>query len=332
VRVSAEQVRALADRRGAVANRDVVRALGVSAATAHRLLQALVVSGALERQGKGRAARYRLPRLRHRFRLRGLDENAVWQKLAAAIGRIRALGTDELRSLQYAATEVLNNAVDHSGGRAVEVTVVFAAGGATVTTISDDGIGVFRRIRKDFGFASPHEAIVQLEKGKLTSDPARHSGEGLFFSSKAVTRFRLESEALAWVVDNEAGDSGIGASRTRRGTRVELTVVRGRTPRLEDVFRAYTDPDTLRFARTRVTVKLAALGSALVSRSEAKRVLARLREFTHVTLDFSGVDVVGQGFCDEVFRVFARAHPRIALEPIGMNDAVAFMVARARTT
>src|SRR2546427_6207085 len=39
--------------RGAIRNRDVVDALGVSAATAHRLLQALVLSGVLERHGKG---------------------------------------------------------------------------------------------------------------------------------------------------------------------------------------------------------------------------------------------------------------------------------------
>ncbi|MBY0274418.1 STAS-like domain-containing protein [Candidatus Binatia bacterium] len=69
---------------------------------------------------------------------------------------------------------------------------------------------------------------------------------------------------------------------------------------------------------------------ALVSRSEAKRLVLRLTECRHVTLDFSGVDVVGQGFCDEVFRVFARAHPELVLEPTGMNDTVAFMVARAR--
>ncbi len=67
-----------------------------------------------------------------------------------------------------------------------------------------------------------------------------------------------------------------------------------------------------------------------VSRSEAKRLVARLPEFRHVTLEFSGVDVVGQGFCDEVFRVFAHAHADVGLEPVGMNDTVAFMVARAR--
>jgi hypothetical protein len=212
----------------------------------------------------------------------------------------------------------------------VDVAVSFDKRGSTVTTIKDDGIGVFRRVCEDFGYATPQDAIVQLEKGKLTSDPTRHSGEGLFFSSKAVTRFRLESQGTAWIVDNQVRDSAIAPSEVRRGTRVRLEVVPGHVPPLEEVFAAYTDPESLRFTRTRATIKLAGLGTTLVSRSEAKRLVARLTEFQHVTLDFSGVEVVGQGFCDEVFRVFARANPGVALEPVGMNDSVAFMVSRAR--
>ena len=327
---AAERVRRLVDRRGEIQNRDVVDALHVSAATAHRLLQSLATSGLLQRQGKGRAVRYRLPRVRRRFRRAGLDEHRAWDELAAEIARIRPLGGDEARSLAYAASEILNNAVDHSRGSRVEVSVGFERGGSTVVTVSDDGVGVFRRMCEDFGYATPADAIVQLEKGKLTSDPDRHSGEGLFFSSKAVTRFRIESQGTAWIVDNEVGDSGIGPSERKRGTAVLLEVVAGRVPRLEDVFAAHTDPESLRFTRTRATIKLAGFGRTLVSRSEAKRLVARLAEFEHVTLDFTGVEVVGQGFCDEIFRVFARAHPVVTLEPVGMSDAVAFMVRRAQ--
>lgn len=327
---AAERVRRLVDRRGEVQNRHVAAALHVSPATAHRILQALVVGGVLQRHGAGRAARYRLRTVRHRYRLEGLDEHRAWDEVAADVARIRALQPDAAHGLAYAASEVLNNAVDHSRGRSVQVTVTFEQGGATVATVQDDGVGVFRRVCEDFGYATPQDAIVQLEKGKLTSDPSRHSGEGLFFSSKAVTRFRLESQGIAWIVDGEARDSAIGPSDVRRGTRVRLEVVPGKVPRLADVFASYTDPDSLRFTQTRATIKLAALGTVLVSRSEAKRMVARLPEFRHATLDFSGVEVVGQGFCDEVFRVFARAHPDVVLEPVGMNDTIAFMVARAR--
>lgn len=324
------RVQQLVDRKGEVQNRDVAHALGISPATAHRLLQALVIGGGLERVGQGRAARYRFRTVRRRFTLTNLDEHAVWEQITTDIARIRPLTRDVAPNLAYAASEILNNAVDHSRGRRVNVTVAFERGGATVTDVCDDGVGVFRRVCEDFGFPTPQDAIVQLEKGKLTSDPARHSGEGLFFSSKAVTRFRIESQGVAWVVDNQVGDSGIAPSDVRRGTRVRLESVPGQMPRLEELFASYTDPETLRFTRTRSTIRLATLGRVLVSRSEAKRTLARLADFRHVTFDFSGVEVVGQGFCDEIFRVFARAHPDVTLEPVGMNDPVAFMVARAR--
>lgn len=327
---AAERIRALVEREGEIANRDVVRALHVSPATSQRLLSALTTSGVLERHGKGRASRYRLRSVRRRFKLTGLEEDRAWQRVADGIARIRPLGEGEARSLRYAATEVINNAIDHSDGSVVEVSVSFETGGAVVTAISDDGIGVFARLCADFGFSTPQDAIVQLEKGRLTSDPSRHSGEGLFFSSKAVARFRLESQGVAWIVDNLERDSAVAASPLRKGTRVVLEIVQGRTPRLEDVFGAYTDAETLEFARTRSTIKLGALGKTLVSRSEAKRVTQRLGDFKHAVLDFSGVDVVGQGFCDEVFRIFARQHPAVTLEPVGMNDAIAFMIARAR--
>jgi anti-sigma regulatory factor (Ser/Thr protein kinase) len=326
----AARVRALVERRGEVANRDLARALRISPATSHRLLQALVIGGVLQRLGRGRAARYRLRPVRHRFRLAGLEEDRVWQQVAAELLRVRPLAADELHSLQYAASEIVNNAIEHSGGRSVAVEVAFEAAATTVMTIRDDGVGVFRRLSTDFGFRTPQDAIVQLEKGKLTTDPARHSGEGLFFSSKAVARFRLESQRVAWIVDNLVDDTAVGPSPVQRGTQVTLTIVAGKTPRLESVLAAYTDAETLAFTRTRSTVKLAGYGTALMSRSEARRIVQRLAEFSHVALDFSGVEVVGQGFCDEVFRVFARQHPEVSIEPVGMNDAIAFMVARAR--
>ena len=104
----------------------------------------------------------------------------------------------------------------------------------------------------------------------------------------------------------------------------------GHVPRLEDIFRRYTDPATFDFTRNTPLSSSRRAGTALVSRSEAKRRGLGAREFDEVELDFSGVDVVGQGFCDEVFRVFGRAHPEVVLEPVGMNDTIAFMVGRAR--
>lgn len=320
----------LLEQRDEIANRDLAERLGISPATSHRILQGLVLAGVLERRGNGRATVYRLRSVRRRYPIETAAEDEIWREVSQQIAQIRPLGDREEQALRYAASEILNNAIDHSGGQSVTVDADLRAIGTVVVRVVDDGVGVFQKVCRDFGYASAQEAIVQLEKGKLTSDPSRHSGEGLFFSSKAVSRFRLESDGVAWVVDSMVGDSALAPSEVRSGTQVVLEVIRGQTPFLPDVFAAYTSPKTLRFVRTRTTIALSAFGSSLVSRSEAKRVTARLPEFEHVTLDFSGVEMVGQGFCDEVFRVFATAHPDVVLEPVGMNDMVEFLVRRAQ--
>lgn len=79
----------------------------------------------------------------------------------------------------------------------------------------------------------------------------------------------------------------------------------------------------------RTVVRLSTFGPKLISRSEARRIVCDLNEFREVVLHFQGVDLVGQGFADEVFRVWAREHPETKLVPIEMNGSVEFMVERA---
>ena len=46
------------------------------------------------------------------------------------------------------------------------------------------------------------------------------------------------------------------------------------------------------------------MGVEFVSRSEAKRLLAELDKFSEITFDYKGVEKVGQGFVDEIYRVW----------------------------
>jgi hypothetical protein len=84
------------------------------------------------------------------------------------------------------------------------------------------------------------------------------------------------------------------------------------------------------FSRTIVPVRLARYGDErLVSRSQAKRLLARLDRFKEVVLNFEGVELIGQAFADEVFRVYPRQNPGVHLMPVNMNEQVRRMVLRA---
>ena len=80
------------------------------------------------------------------------------------------------------------------------------------------------------------------------------------------------------------------------------------------------------FHTTEVPVKLAQLSSQLTSRSQGKWVMQRATEFKTVILDFDGVELAGQGFIDEVFRVFALAHPEVRLLTRNLAPPVANMV------
>jgi hypothetical protein len=63
-----------------------------------------------------------------------------------------------------------------------------------------------------------------------------------------------------------------------------------------------------------------------VSRSEARRLLVNLEKFREIVLDFRDVRSVGQGFADEVFRVFTGRNPEIVIRSENVNPAVMAMI------
>lgn len=102
---------------------------------------------------------------------------------------------------------------------------------------------------------------------------------------------------------------------------------------LSEMFEHYAAArDDYAFSKTNVVLRLLATGddASFVSRSQAKRVLARLPRFKEVLLDFEGVKSIGPAFSDEIFRVFASAHPDVHLTPMRATDDVARMIQRAR--
>jgi hypothetical protein len=230
--------------------------------------------------------------------------------------------------MRYAFTEILNNAIEHSGGREIEVRFEAAPDGLAFV-IRDDGVGVFANLRRMLRLPSDLVALQELSKGKLTTLPAGHTGEGVFFTSKAARLFELSSGGLRWTVDNLRGDVAVGSSLVQKGTVVRVEIAHRPKRKLDQVFAEYTED--FAFSKTRVVIKLFTLGTLFISRSEARRVVANLEKWQSVVLDFTGVEEIGQGFADEVFRVWARAHPTIKVEAVSMSTPIAFLANRART-
>ena len=86
------------------------------------------------------------------------------------------------------------------------------------------------------------------------------------------------------------------------------------------------------FTKTVVPVRLARYGDDnLVSRSQARRLLARVDRFKLVVFDFDGVDAIGQAFADEIFRVFPALHPEVSVVAIKTSSPVKRMISPARS-
>jgi anti-sigma regulatory factor (Ser/Thr protein kinase) len=310
--------------------REVARALGVTRQTAHRHLRKLVEEGVLVVEGAGRGTRYRRaePVDARRYPTAGLEEDRVWAELSGPGSIAARLPAPAGAVLQYALTELVNNAIDHSAAPEVSVEIVEREGTVELG-VEDEGVGIFRHLRDRLDLESELAALQELSKGGATTMPSRHTGEGIFFTSKAANRFEISSRALRWVVDNRRHDMAVGElDPPVRGTRVRVEIDPTGARDLMAIFAEYTDD--FEFSRTRTIVRLFAIGTEFVSRSEAKRLVRGLDRFREVVIDFEGVGLVGQGFADEVFRVWSAAHPKVRLTPVGMAEPIAFVVERAR--
>ena len=316
-------------------NKLAARHFKVSRQAIYSHLKRLVQEGALNQHGNTRGRVYELATVlkwTREYEINDdLAEDLVWR---ADIDQVLGKLPENARNIwSYGFTEMLNNAKDHSGGSSVSVFITKTAVTAEMM-IMDNGVGIFRKLQSALGLLDERHAIFELSKGKLTTDPQHHTGEGLFFTSRMFDAFDILSGSVFFThaFGQEAGWQ-LERPSTLDGTAIFMRLNSHTSRTLREIFDAFTsNPDEPAFSRTVVPVQLAQYNDRLISRSQAKRVLARVELFSTVVLDFKNVPTIGQAFSDEVFRIFPQGHPQVELIPINANSEVTRMIARAQAT
>lgn len=311
----------------------VAAQLGMSTARISIQVRALVAGGYLHKQGTTRPTYSMGPnrRFERRYRREGLAEDAVW--FDQLLPLLRDMPRNIIDIAHHGVTEMVNNAVDHSDSGSVLVRMD-RRDGRLWFEVADDGIGIFRKITRALDLPDERLALLELAKGKLTTDPRRHSGEGIFFTSRMFDGFRIASEGLVFDHDADFETDLLDeadAADMASGTRVEMEIATDSKRTAKGVIDQYSSgPEDYSFAKTVVPVRLAKVGDEnLVSRSQAKRLLQRVDRFRCVVLDFAGVPGIGQAFADEIFRVFANEHPEVELIATHVASDVQQMIRRA---
>ena len=302
----------------------------------YRHLSKLETEGWLSSSGKGKGKRYQLGERREHQQLFALAdqlaEDVIWRAHFEFI--FEGLPENVVHICHYGFTEIVNNAIDHSNGNHIFVSAKRDSERAAITVL-DDGEGIFHKIAREHALSDERQALLELSKGKLTTDPANHTGEGIFFTSRSFDHFAIDSRGLRFSHKDDFQfdylfESEFSITESAE-TLVYMSITRNSEKNLDEVFERFTGgPEEFHFNKTVVPVRLAQYGDEkLISRSQAKRLLLRIEKFENVIFDFKDVTTVGQAFADEIFRVYANKHPNMTLLPYNMQPRVEGMVNKA---
>lgn len=241
----------------------------------------------------------------------------------------------------YCFTEMMNNAIEHSDSN--EITCFFIQNYLkTIIVIEDNGVGIFNKIKaynkeilkKDI---SIEEACSQLFAGKLTTDVSRHSGEGIFFTSRIVDHFVILSSNTIFThnayTENIIEDDEISKiiKIGKKGTAVFMFLNNFSPKNMEEVFSMYSDFEK-GFFKTQIPIKMMIENGYPVSRSQARRLYNTFDKFDEIILDFKDIDNIGQAFTHEMFIVFSRNNPNKKIIVDHANDKISDMINRVKNT
>jgi len=313
--------------------RIVSEKFGISRQSVNRYMHKLVDDGALIPEGHTRNKRYGLKPIKEDDFIveitPELEEDVLWRhKVKPWLSGIKPNVGD---ICHYGFTEMFNNVIDHSESKNARVKFKYIPNKIELNVMYR-GIGIFNKITRELGLEDNRHAVLELTKGKLTTDREHHTGEGIFFTSRMFDEFSILSESLYFShIQGEEEDWLLeDKDDVPDGTSVTMEIATNSNRTTKDVFDKYTAwGDDYSFTRTHVPVDLVRYSKEnLVSRSQAKRLLARLEPFREVFLNFEGVEFIGQAFADEIFRVFKNNHPDTNIVWIHANEDTEKMIKR----
>jgi len=301
--------------------------------TVLKYISELVKGNIIEKQGSNKYPNYQLVKTIHKWEYpnKNLEEDLLWSNDVSPLFGELASNVKEI--CQYGFTEMVNNVIDHSHAKKLKIELILDFLHIEIRVI-DNGIGIFRKIKNTLGLEYSKYAILELAKGKFTSDPENHSGEGIFFTSRVFNTFMIFSHKLIFAGFGNRDGIIWDEKEDILGTCVLMKIKKDSPMLLIDIFNEYADPDKdPSFHKTLIPVKLMEHeGESLLSRSQAKRLISRFDRFLEVILDFDGVNQIGQAFADQIFRVFKNKHPNVRLSIINTTKDVANMIKRVQLT
>ena len=222
-----------------VSSRYLVRKTGFTRSYLNRFLQELIEEGQIVKIGKARKTIYILADaeklesfresrmnyslcLKNDFQIPSTSLNTL-ESIKKETGIFSGLSVNVVEIIDSSFTELLNNAIVHSGAESINIKMKREQDFIS-TEITDNGIGIFKKIMEHFSLKNELEAIQQILRGKLTTFPESHAGQGLYNVSKSCDSFVIHSGRKKFMLNNIVNEMSIKDAREIKGTRIKFSI------------------------------------------------------------------------------------------------------------
>lgn len=312
-----------------------VETFGVSPSTVYNYVQGLARDGKLIRDPQKKSG-WSLPSKQYSFSYSTdgkLSEDRIFHADIEPL--IDGVPRNVYLIWYYCFTEMMNNAIEHSGAKEI-LCCVTVNDLKTRIELSDDGIGIFKNIRnyllETTGEDVPErECAGYLFAGRFTTAKENHTGEGIFFTSHLLDRFAILSSGVVFSRNDFSETQFVLPEEVPEGTAVFMELSNNSSKRSVDVFNRFSNVEDGLF-KTEIPMAHLFPNGYPVSRSEARRLFGMIRDFREVTLDFAGIESVGQAFVHEFFFVLPRQNPEQKITLKNASNAVERMILRVKNT
>ena len=305
---------------------------GISKSSVYNYLAELVDNGTIKKDKGG----YSLVFKKYSFKYDNTDRLGEDRVFTQDILPLICTLPDNVRSIwNYAFTEMMNNAIEHSSADKILVSVMTNEFKTSIL-IYDNGIGIFKNIqsfiKEQRGESLPlDECASLLFAGKFTTAENMHSGEGIFFTSHVMDTFVILSDDVVFSRNNFKDNWAGGFTPKQDGTVVIMELYNHTKKVLRDVFSRFASIED-GFTKTSIPIAHFFSGGYPVSRSEARRLGEIIMKFEEIDLDFLDVEDVGQAFVHELFVVWQGKNPNKRLNVLNTSEGVNFMIKRVLNT
>jgi len=227
---------------------------------------------------------------------------------------------------EYSLEALLNNIVDHAEASNMYFKLFLTLDDLHII-IRDNGNGLFEKIKSKLNLRNIQSAVLEIGKGKVTTDPESHSGYELYTVIHLFDKVKIDANGISLTYEKENNLWGIEISEQKKGTRIHLQINPESKRTCEQTFlRIFNN-------NNRVSIPINLLkrpgNNSVNSRLQANCIFNNIDNINEIEFDFNNINLIGPAFADELVRKTKLKNKTASIKWINCNETIDLLMKHA---